>query len=227
VALERTPMTDLHDMRARMRETGYQAAEPGRSGLPFWIVTLCAVAAGSALVLFVPRFYTPQRTAALPTFKDTATREQPSAPVQNVAPEIAANPARYAGKSAEDIAKIADAICPQIPSGPTSIAFQSDRLHCLLTEGSARYCAPVQRSKITAAIINHFRIVEHAAKTAKIEVEPRILVAIEGLIRAGYLLKPQREDIASSVPREIKERFARVVGNKPPCPETPWWAVWR
>ena len=221
-------MTDLHDMRARMRETGYQAAEPSRSGLPFWIVTVCAVAVGFTVVLFVPRFYTPQRTAALPTFKDTPTREQPSTPAQAVVPEIAANPARYAGKSAEEIAKIADSICvPQATTGPTSIAFQSGRLHCLLTEGTARYCTGTQRSKITAAIIDHFRIVEHAAKVAKVEVEPRILVAIEGLIRAGYLLKPQREDIASSVPREIKERFARVVGNKPPCPEQPWWAVWR
>ena len=137
-------------------------------------------------------------------------------------------PARYAGKSAEDIAKIADSICvPRATSGPTSIAFQSERLHCLLTEGTARYCAGTQRSKITAAIIDHFRIVEHAAKVAKVEVEPRILVAIEGLIRAGYLLKPQREDIASSLPRDIKERFARVVGNKPPCPEQPWWQVWK
>jgi hypothetical protein len=101
------------------------------------------------------------------------------------------------------------------------------RLHCLLTEGTARYCEPVQRSKITAAIIDHFRIVEHAAKVAKVEVEPRILVVIEGLIRAGYLLKPQREDIGSSVPRDIKERFARVVGNKAPCPERPWWQVWK
>jgi hypothetical protein len=215
-------------MRARMRETGYQAAKPSRGGMPFWIVTVCAVAVGFTVVLFAPRFYTPQRTAALPTFKDTATREQPSAPAQIVVPEIAANPARYAGKSAEEIAKIADSICvPRASSGPTSIAFQSERLHCLLTEGTARYCTGTQRSKITAAIIDHFRIVEHAAKVAKVEVEPRILVAIEGLIRAGYLLKPQREDIASSVPREIKERFARVVGNKPPCPETPWWQVWK
>jgi hypothetical protein len=221
-------MTDLHDMRARMRETGYQAAEPSRSGLPFWIVTVCAVAVGFTVVLFAPRFYTPQRTAALPTFKDTTAREQPATPAETVAPAVAANPARYAGKSAEEIAKIADSICvPQAASGPTSIAFQSERLHCLLTEGTARYCTGTQRSKITAAIIDHFRIVEHAAKVAKVEVDPRILVAIEGLIRAGYLLKPQREDIASSVPREIKERFARVVGNKPPCPEQPWWAVWR
>ena len=221
-------MTDFHDMRARMRETGYQAAEPSRSRLPFWIVTVCAVAVGFTVVLFVPRFYTAQRTAALPIFKDTATREQPSAPAQIVAPEIAANPARYAGKSAEEIAKIADSVCiPRPTTGPTSITFQSERLHCLLTEGTARYCTGTQRSKITAAVIDHFRIVEHAAKVAKVEVEPRILVAIEGLMRAGYLLKPQREDIASSVPREVKERFARVVGNKPSCPEQPWWQVWK
>jgi hypothetical protein len=222
-------MTDLHDMRARMRETGYQAAEPSRGGLPFWIVTVCAVAVGFTVVLFAPRFYTAQRTAALPTFKDTAPREQPNTPAQTAAiAEIAANPARYAGKSAEEIAKIADSICmPRPTTGPTGLTFQSERLHCLLTEAPARYCASIQRSKITAAIIDHFRIVEHAAKVAKVEVEPRILLAIEGLMRAGYLLKPQREDIGASVPREIKERFARVVGNKPPCPEQPWWQVWK
>jgi hypothetical protein len=220
-------MADLHDMRARMRETSNAPEPSGGSGLPFWIVTVCAVAVGFTVVLFAPRFYTAQRTAALPTFKETVSREQTSAPAQTVVPEIAGNPTRYAGKSAEEIAKIADSICPQIPSGPTSIAFQSNRLHCLLTEAPARYCAPVQRSKITAAIINHFRVVEHAATTTKIEVEPRVLVAIEALMRAGYLLKPQREDIGTSVPREIKERFARVVGNKAPCPETPWWQVWK
>jgi len=221
-------MADFHDMRARMRETGYAPEPSGRSGLPFWIVTVCAVAAGFAVVLFAPRFYTAQRTAALPTFKDMVDRESTPAAQAGALADIAANPARYTGKSADEIAKIADSICvPRATSGPTSIAFQSERLHCLLTEAPARYCAPIQRSKITAAIIDHFRIVEHAAKVAKVDVEPRILVAIEGLMRAGYLLKPQREDIGTSVPREIKERFARVVGNKPPCPEQPWWQVWK
>ncbi len=204
-----------------------QAAAVCRSGS----LTVCAVAVGFTVVLFAPRFYTPQRTAALPTFKDTGNREQPGAPVQIVAAgDCAGNPARYAGKSVEDIAKIARfSSARRGPRpGPTGIRFpERATLHCLLTEAPARYCAPIQRSKITAAIIDHFRIVEHAAKVAKIEVEPRILVAIEGLIRAGYLLKPQREDIASILPREIKERFARVVGNKPPCPETPWWQVWK
>ena len=47
------------------------------------------------------------------------------------------------------------------------------------------------------------------------------------LIRAGYLLKPQRDDIGTSVPRPIKDRLDRIVGNKVHCPETPWWAFWR
>jgi hypothetical protein len=54
-----------------------------------------------------------------------------------------------------------------------------------------------------------------------------VLVAIENLIRAGYLLRPQRDDIGTSVPRAIKERFDRVVGNKLPCPDPPWWAIWK
>src|SRR5215210_4188441 len=204
-------MTDLQNMRAHLRDTRPEP-EPSRSGLPFWIVTLCAVAVGFAVVLLAPRLYTAQRTAALPTFKDTVEPAEPAAPAQKApTSNLAANPARYAGKTPEEMAQIADAICPQIPSGPTSIAFQAERLHCLLTEAPARYCVPIQRSKITAAIINHFRIVEYAANSAKIEVEPRVLAAIEGLMRAGYLLKPQRDDIASTVPRQIRERFARVV----------------
>ena len=55
----------------------------------------------------------------------------------------------------------------------------------------------------------------------------RVVEAIEGLMRGGYLTKSHREDIAASVPRAFKERFAQIVGNKPPCPETPWWAVWK
>ena len=221
-------MADLQDMRTRIRDAGFQP-EPSRSGLPFWIVTVCAVAVGFTVMLFAPRFYTVQRTAALPSVKDMVGRAHSAAPESAAVSEGPANPERYLGKSADEIGKIADSICaPRSPDGAASIAGQSERLHCLLTEAPARYCAPMQRSKITAAIINHFRIVEHAAKRTKIEVEPRVLVAIEGLMHAGYLLKPQRDDIGSSVPREIKARFARIVANKAPCPEPPWWAtIWK
>ena len=57
--------------------------------------------------------------------------------------------------------------------------------------------------------------------------DPHVVEGVEGLIRAGYLQKAQRDDIGSSVPRAIKERLDRVVGNKAHCPETPWWAFWR
>jgi len=222
-------MTDFQGMRARIRDTGHQPAPSGGGGLPFWIVTVCAVAVGFTVVLFAPRFYTVQRTAALPAFMEMQGRtESASLGQSSTGSEAPVNPARYAGKSPDEIGKIADSVCaPRPPDGPTSLAYQGERLHCLLTEAPARYCSPIQRSKITAAIINHFRIVEHAATVAKIEVEPRVLVAIEGLMRAGYLLKPQRDDIGASVPRELKGRFARIVGNKAPCPAPPWWAVWR
>ena len=221
-------MADFHDLRARVRETSYQPEPSGGSGLSFWIVTVCAVALGFTVVMFAPRFYTAQRTAALPTFKGMLDRAESASPAENPAPVPPAGPMRYAGKSPDEMGRIADSVCvPRQPAGPTSIAYQSEQLYCLLTEAPARYCSAVQRSKITAAIINHFRIVEHAATVAKIEVEPRVLTAIEGLIRAGYLLRPQRDDIGTSVPRPIKERLDRVVGNKLPCPDPPWWAIWK
>jgi len=46
-------------------------------------------------------------------------------------------------------------------------------------------------------------------------------------MRAGYLNRGHREDIGANVPRAYKERFARVVGIKSPCPAPPWWAVWK
>src|SRR5947209_16864891 len=134
---------------------------------------------------------------------------------------------RYAGKSADEIGKIADSICaPRHSDGAASLADQSEQLRCRLTEAPVRYCSAIQRSKITAAIINHFRVLEHAA-ASKSEVEPRVIAAIEDLIRAGYLLKPQRDDIGTVAPRGVKERLARIVGNKLPCPDPPWWAIWR
>ncbi len=223
----RSPMADVHDMRARIRDSGVEP-EPSGNGLSFWIVTICAVAVGFTVVMFAPRLYTVQRTAALPDFRDAATRQATQPMHGPDAAALAADATRYAGKSADEIGKIADLICaPRQVTGPASVAVQSEQLHCLLTEGPARYCSAIQRSRITAAIINHFRVVEHASVMSKIEVEPRVIAAVENLIRAGYLLKPQRDDIGTVAPRPIKERFARIVGNKLPCPDPPWWAIWK
>jgi hypothetical protein len=219
-------MPDFHDIRTRIRETADEPASDS-SSLSFWIVTVVAIAVGFTVVMLAPRLYTVQRTAALPAFKNV--RVESALPVQSAsAAALLADPARYDGKSADEIAKIAEAICaPRQSDRRANLADQSEQLHCLLTEGPARYCSPMQRSRITAAIINHFRIVEHAAALSKTDVEPRVLAAIEGLIRTGYLLKPQRDDIGTVAPREIRERFTRIVANKLPCPDPPWWAIWK
>jgi hypothetical protein len=219
-------MADFHEVRARIRETSDEPESNG-SGRSFWIVTAVAVAVGFTVVMFAPRLYTVQRTAALPAFKDVRAESPQPAQTAN-ATALAADPLRYADKSADEIGRIADAICaPRQRDGRVSIADQSEQLHCLLTEGLPRYCSPIQRSKITAAIINHFRVVEHTAAIGKAEVEPRVLTAIDGLIRAGYILKPQRDDIGTVATRDTRERFARIVGNKLPCPDPPWWAIWK
>lgn len=218
-------MADFHDMRARVRDTSQQPESSG-NGLSFWILTASAVAVGFALVMLAPRIYTVQRTAALPAFKDM--RPEAAQSDRSAIVALAADPTRYAGKNADEIGKIADAICaPRQTNGAMSLAYQSEQLHCLLTEAPARYCSAIQRSRITAAIISHFRTVEHAAMVGKVEVEPRVLAGIEDLIRAGYLMKPQRDDIGTVAPRAIKERLSYIVGNKLPCPDPPWWAIWR
>jgi len=67
----------------------------------------------------------------------------------------------------------------------------------------------------------------NAQASTPLTPDPRVADAIEGLMRAGYLNRGHREDIAANVPRAYKERFARVVGIKSPCPAPPWWAVWK
>ena len=45
--------------------------------MPFWAIAAGAAVVGFAIVLFTPRFFTMQRTAALPDFQDAANRAQP------------------------------------------------------------------------------------------------------------------------------------------------------
>jgi hypothetical protein len=263
---------------------------------------------GFGIVLLAPRFFTTQRTAALPDFQEPASRPQPAdsgqvpaperhavaapvqlAPVQPAQPTapqpVKAQPApaqptlaqpahapvsRYAGKAPEDVVRLSDAVCeqrsqavrngaqPPRSSAPArnaagrpeeggnghKITAADEKLHCFLTEVPARFCAPNQKRKVTADVINYFKGIEYtnaavavAAKVAalkpsgeapvalnKAEIDPRVVEAIEGVIRAGYLTKANRDEIGANVPRELKDRFARIVGSTPPCPKPPWWA---
>ena len=55
-------------------------------------------------------------------------------------------------------------------------------------------------------------------------IDPRVVEAIEGLMRAGDPTKAHRDEIGANVPREIKDRLARIIGSTPTCPKPPWWA---
>jgi hypothetical protein len=262
-------MTDIQDLRSRIREKA--AHEPVRSsGLPLWLIAAGAVAIGFAGVMFAPRFFSGHGTAVVYV-------ETPRAPV---AAPAAAGADRYAGKSPEEVAKIADAICAQragsvllapingeeqspkakaefdrakqIVAGGKNVPDQNERLACQLTEAPARYCSRGLRQKIAAGVIDYVRGIENTNMsmrmyfTAQAAItldssrgkinpdalgafapDPRAIEGVEGLIRAGYLLKAQRDDIGTSAPRPIKERLDRVVGSKANCPEAPWWAFWR
>ena len=251
-------MTDIHDLRAQMREG--RAARPavGRGGgfrIPFGLVAGAAVVVGFLLVLFTPKIYPVQRTAALPAFKEARPEPAPVAVAAAPLPVAVAPPAavksNYAGKGADEAAKIADAVCEQrMTAAPQrGQAAAEAKLHCYLSEGTARFCTGSQARKATADIINYFKGIEYtntamivatkvpgpfrspAADTTQpptqLTPDPRVAEAIEGLMRAGYLNRGHREDIAANVPRDYKERFARIVGIQSPCPAPPWWAVWR
>jgi hypothetical protein len=314
-------MTDIQGLRAQLRDSRPRSSPSVSSGggVPFWAIAVGAAVIGFGIVLFAPRFFTTQRTAALPDFQEAASKPadgaqvpaperlaavappvqhaQPAQPAQvaqpahavqpapAVAPSAKAQPApaqsaaapvsRYAGKTPEEVVRLSDAVCEQraqavrdgVQPAPRSsaparnaqgrhqeggnghkITAADEKLHCFLTEAPARFCAPNQKRKVAADVINYFKGIEYtnaavavAAKVAamkpdparspggepvlnKAEFDPRVVEAIEGLIRAGYLTKANRDEIGANVPRELKDRFARIVGSTPPCPKPPWWA---
>lgn len=264
-------MADIQDIRAQLREIRHQPASSGSSSnLTFYLVAGVAVAVGFAVVLFMPKIFSVQRTASLPVFHEAVSRDAAvpaqSAPAQNtvVAP-VAAPPAAasgYAGKSADEVASIADAVCARSATRPggspgrqnaatgDTVPHENEKLQCFLSEGPSRFCAPNQSRKAAADVINYFKGIEYANAAAaiatkltgsparipgaesappgaKLTPDPRVIVAVEGLMKAGYLSRAQREEIGASVPPDVKHRFALVIANASPCPKPPWWAVWK
>ena len=256
-------MADIQDIRTQLREMRHQPASSGSGrNLTFYLVAGIAVAASFGIVLFMPKIFSVQRTASLPVFHETVSRE--ATVKSTVAAALPDDPSGYVGKSAEEVATIADAVCarnPQArPNGAAAqqnasfsadtILHENERLYCFLSEGPARFCAAGQSRKASADIINYFKGIEYAnaaaaiaakltgtpARVPGVELAPpdaklapdwRVIVAVEGLMKAGYLPRAQREEIGASVPPDVKHRFAVVIANVSPCPKPPWWAVWK
>ena len=174
-------MTDIHDMRAQMREG--RGSRPvvveggGGFKIPFGLLAGGAVIAGFLVVVFTPKIYSVQRTAALPVFKEA--RQEPAAPAAELAaphaaqaPPAAAVPAvapvtsAYAGKSPDEVGKIADAVCEQllVNAPQRGQAAVEAKLQCFLSQGTARFCNGSQARKATADIINYFKGIEYTNK---------------------------------------------------------------
>src|SRR5262245_61867249 len=111
-------MADIQDMRARMRETRSAPVVSQGEGfkIPFGVVAVAAVVVGFVVVMMTPKFYSVQRTAGLPAFKEVkehSSEEAAPAPAHAAVVETAPIKADYVGKSPEDVAAIADAVCAQ------------------------------------------------------------------------------------------------------------------
>lgn len=242
-------MSDIEGLRTQIREGRAAPVARAGGGLPFWLIAAGAAALGFAIVLFTPRFYTAPRTAALPVTQAAVPRaEAGESAARSVAPEPPGGTSRYAGKTPEEVVRAVEIVCDErarllrsAPAHGAKINAADERLHCFLAEAPARFCAPNLKRKVTADIINYFKGIEYtntavavAARLpgakpdlplATATVDPRVVEAIEALMRAGYLTKAHRDDIAANVPREVKERFARIVGSTPSCPKPPWWSM--
>src|SRR5262249_36381903 len=149
----------------RMRETRAAPVVSQREGfkIPFGVVAAAAVGVGFVIVMMTPKFYSVQRTATLPAFKEVKERsseEQAPVPARAALVEAAPIKADYAGKSPEEAAGIADAVCaqrvaaataqpqqaarpaPDDGAGGPKIAAENQKLSCFLSEGTARFCVP-------------------------------------------------------------------------------------
>jgi hypothetical protein len=146
---------------------------------------------------------------------------------------------RMGGQPQRPAARTASAKPPgSDEGGGHKITAADEKLHCFLTEAVPRFCAPNQKRKAAADAINYFKGIEYTNAAAKMaakvhgtasvlnpaEIDPGVVDALEALIRGGYLTKAQRDEVGASVPREIRDRLARVVANVAPCPKPPWWA---
>ena len=87
-------MADIQDIRAQLREIRHQPAASGGGGnLTFYLVAGIAVAIGFGLVLFMPKIFSVQRTASLPVFHQTVSREAAVSAQNTVAAPAAPQPA--------------------------------------------------------------------------------------------------------------------------------------
>ncbi len=201
-------MTDLQDIRSRLRDDVRRGApsDEGGGGRYTLIFAICGVVIGFALFLFVPRFFQAPNSAIM---RDIS--------VARPAAETGIRPpdgGRYAGKSPDEIAVLADEVCastaPRVLGGkvprPSDAAADflnadgmkriNEQMHCLLTEGPMRFCSPAQQRMIVGEIALYFHGIDQANRQF-------------GALRGSETRKGVGEEIAPE-PRVVMALEARL-----------------
>jgi hypothetical protein len=146
-------------------------------------VVAAGLAFAAVLSLITPTVVPLQPSAAIPTFNSVQNEVSGGAKATSGDPALAASirtdPAVLAGKSADDIGKIADQVCfrrahafyphwnktPRLTTKAViEISFDdlkhfNELMHCLITEAPARYCSSSQRGMISAEINRYFVVI--------------------------------------------------------------------
>jgi hypothetical protein len=177
-------MSDI-EVRERLRREIRKQVAPTAPANSYLTLVAFAIGAGVvafALFLLVPQFL-PQQPGSLPTLKDVKARIEAKVPATAPAQgDLAvANPARYEGKSPEEVGKFADGVCLQRTQARypnwtkiprlTAKAWNDYNLddinpinelaQCLITEAPGRFCASADRNMLSAEIVHYFLAVAH------------------------------------------------------------------
>jgi hypothetical protein len=242
-------MTDLQDLRSRLREDIRRGSSSDEGGGKNYVLIFatCGVVIGFALFMFVPRFFQSRDTAIV---RDVG--------VGRVDTRIT-DGGRYTGKSPDEAASLADEVCAVRAPGrqpgkpprfgdaaadfliPEGMKRIHEQMNCLLTEGPMRFCSPSQRRMIVNEVTLYFRGIENANRafgairgtearksiSDDVNPDPRVLAALEARLREGQLTRANRDVLSSEAPRWVRDRLVKIEPRQSLCPEKPWWAVWR
>jgi hypothetical protein len=243
-------MTDLQDLRSKLREDVRQVSSSDEGGGRNYtlIFATCGLVIGFALYMFVPRFLQSRDTAIV---RDIG--------VNRIDTRIT-DGGRYTGKAPDAAATIADEVCAlrvpgRQPGRPPRLGDSAadflvpegmkrihEQMNCLLSEGPARFCSPSQRKMIVNEITLYFRGIENANRafgairgtearksiSDDVNPDPRVLAALEARLRDGQLTTANRDVLSSEAPRWVRDRLVKIEPrHQSLCPEKPWWAIWR
>ena len=257
-------MSELEDIRTQLRGNRDRESDSGADG-PGWRVLFFGLGAARTALLFI--------LVAIPLaalFVAWLWEVHPSLALRLALNSSAGSPpslgrnivANYQGKSAAAIGEIADQVCAQRTherypydnteprmsdeafSSVAAMNHYNALMHCLLTEGTLRYCSAPERRMIVGEIDRYFSLIARHNRAYELWIvngrrnssrpslafavnpDPPVVGAIVSRLREGLLTKVDRDQIIAAA-SELRDRLVSIEPPKSNCPDEPWWAFWR